>query len=88
MRVIIRHVRTWCRPGQRGPLGLSLIVSLLLRGPHASYSAERASRKTQRAIGTLVVIRPDKIEDRLRARGSATVRGGCVTDRSGQSGGD
>ncbi len=60
---IIRHVRTWCQPGQPGPLRLGLLVSLLLLGVHTTVIAQHALLgTTQRAIGTLVVIRSDKIE--------------------------
>ncbi len=79
MRVILRHVRTWCRPGQPGPLGLGVIVSLLLLGGHTPVIAQNALLgKTQRAVGTLVVIRSDKIEDRLQGQGALQLYEGDV----------
>jgi len=66
----MRHVRTWCQPGQRGSLGLVCIVSLLLLGSHTPVVAQNAPLgKTQSAIGTLVVIRPDRIEDPCKGKG-------------------
>jgi hypothetical protein len=67
----MRYVRAWCQPGQQGSLGLGLIVSLLLLGGHTPVVAQTALLgKTQSAIGTLVVIRPDRIEDRLQGQGA------------------
>jgi hypothetical protein len=66
----IRHVRAWCQPGQPGLLGLGFIVSLLLLGGHTPVVAQTSLLgKTQSAVGTLVVVRPDRIEDRLQGQG-------------------
>ena len=75
----IRHVRAWCQPGQPGPLGLGFIVSLLLLGDHTLAVAQNALLgKTQSAVGTLVVIRPDRIEDRLQGQGTLQLYEGDV----------
>ena len=75
----MRHVRAWCQPGQQGLLGLGCIVSLLLLGSHTPVIAQSALQgKTQSAIGTLVVIRPDKIEDRLQGQGTLQLYEGDV----------
>ena len=75
----MRHVRAWCQPGQQGLLGLGFIVSLLLLGSHTPVIAQSALQgKTQSAIGTLVVIRPDKIEDRLQGQGTLQLYEGDV----------
>ena len=75
----IRHVRAWCQPGQQGPVRLGLIVSLLLLGGHTPVVAQNALLgTTQSAIGTLVVIRPDKIEDRLQGQGTLQLYEGDV----------
>src|SRR5215510_7540023 len=75
----IRHVRAWCQPGQPGPMGLGLLVSLLLLGSHAPVIAQNALLgKTQSAIGTLVVIRPDNIENRLQGQGALQLYEGDV----------
>ncbi len=67
----IHHVRAWCQPGQQGSVWLGLIVSLLLLGGHTPVVAQNAVLgKTQSAIGTLVVIRPDNIENRLQGQGA------------------
>ena len=75
----IRHVRVWCQPGQQGLLGLGLLVSLLLLGGHTPVIAQNALLgKTQSAIGTLVVIRPDNIENRLQGQGALQLYEGDV----------
>jgi ferric-dicitrate binding protein FerR (iron transport regulator) len=75
----IRHVRAWCQPGQQGPMGLGLLVSLLLLGSHAPVIAQNALLgKPQSAIGTLVVIRPDNIENRLQGQGALQLYEGDV----------
>lgn len=75
----IRHVRAWCQPGQPGRLGLGFIVSLLLLGGHTPVVAQSAVLgKTQSVIGTLVVIRPDRIEDRLQGQGALQLYEGDV----------
>ena len=75
----IRHVRAWCQPGQQGPVRLGLIMSLLLLGGHTPVVAQNALLgTTQSAIGTLVVIRPDKIEDRLQGQGALQLYEGDV----------
>jgi hypothetical protein len=75
----IRHVRAWWQPGQQGLLGLGCIVSLLLLGGHTPVVAQNAPLgKTQSAIGTLVVIRPDRIEDRLQGQGALQLYEGDV----------
>jgi len=82
----MRHVRTWCHPGQQGPLGLGLIVSLLLLGGYTPVIAQSALLgKTQSAIGTLVVIRTDKIEDRLQGQGALQLYEGDVLQTEGAS---
>ncbi len=76
---LIRHVRAWCQPGQQGSVWLGLIVSLLLLGGHTPVVAQNAVLgKTQSAIGTLVVIRPDRIEDRLQGQGALQLYEGDV----------
>jgi len=76
---LIRHVRAWCQPGQQGSVWLGLIVSLLLLGGHTPVVAQNAPLgKTQSAIGTLVVIRPDRIEDRLQGQGALQLYEGDV----------
>ena len=75
----MRHIRTWCQPGRQGPLGLGFIVGLLLLGGHMPVIAQNALLgKTQSAIGTLVVIRPDNIEDRLQGQGALQLYEGDV----------
>ena len=75
----IRHVGAWCQPGQQGSLGLGLIVSLLLLGSHTPVIAQNALLgKTQSAIGTLGVIRPDNIENRLQGQGALQLYEGDV----------
>ena len=75
----MRYVRAWCQPGQLGPLGLGLIVSLLLLGGYTPAVAQNALLgKTQSAIGTLVVIRSDRIEDRLQGQGALQLYEGDV----------
>src|SRR5919198_3527073 len=75
----IRHVRAWCQPGQPGLLGLGFIVSLLLLGGHTPVVAQTSLLgKTQSAVGTLVVIRPDRIEDRLQGQGTLQLYEGDV----------
>ena len=76
---LIRHVRAWCQPGQQGSVWLGLIVSLLLLGGHTPVVAQNAQLgKTQSAIGTLVVIRPDNIENRLQGQGALQLYEGDV----------
>ena len=76
---LIRHVRAWCQPGQQGSVWLGLIVSLLLLGGHTPVVAQNAVLgKTQSAIGTLVVIRPDNIENRLQGQGALQLYEGDV----------
>jgi ferric-dicitrate binding protein FerR (iron transport regulator) len=85
---LIRHVRAWCQPGQQGSVWLGLIVSLLLLGGHTPVVAQNAPLgKTQSAIGTLVVIRPDRIEDRLQGQGALQLYEGDVlrTDAASQA---
>ena len=75
----IRHIRAWCQPGWQGPLGLGFIVGLLLLGGHTPVVAQNALLgKTQSAIGTLVVIRPDNIENRLQGQGALQLYEGDV----------
>ena len=75
----MRHIRTWCQPGRQGPLGLGFIVGLLLLGGHTPVVAQNALLgKTQSAIGTLVVIRPDNIENRLQGQGALQLYEGDV----------
>jgi ferric-dicitrate binding protein FerR (iron transport regulator) len=75
----MHHVRAWCRLGQQGLVRLGLIVSLLLLGSHTPVIAQSALLgKTQSAIGTLVVIRPDKIENRLQGQGALQLYEGDV----------
>ena len=75
----IRHVRAWCQPGQPGLLGLGFIVSLLLLGGHTPVVAQTSLLgKTQSAVGTLVVVRPDRIEDRLQGQGTLQLYEGDV----------
>src|SRR6266567_4595449 len=82
----IHHVRAWCQPGQQGPLGLGLIVSLLLLGGHTPVIAQNALLgKTQSAIGTLVVIRPDNIENRLQGQGALQLYEGDVSQTEAAS---
>ena len=75
----IRHIHAWYQPGQQGPVQLGLIVSLLLLGGYTPVVAQSALLgTTQSAIGTLVVIRPDKIEDRLQGQGTLQLYEGDV----------
>src|SRR5207244_9487095 len=75
----MRHIRAWCQPGQPGLLGLGLIMSLLLFGGHTPVVAQSALLgNTQSAIGTLVVIRPDNIENRLQGQGALQLYEGDV----------
>ena len=60
-------------------MGLGLLVSLLLLGSYAPVIAQNALLgKTQSAIGTLVVIRPDNIENRLQGQGALQLYEGDV----------
>ena len=76
---VIRHVCAWCQPGQQGSVWLCLIMSLLLLGGHTPVMAQNALLgATQSANGTLVVIRPDQIEDRLQGQGALQLYEGDV----------
>jgi len=76
----IRHVRTLCQHYQYGSvwLGLSFSMGLLL-GDLTLVMAQRVLLGTTKtAAGTLVVIRPDKIEDRLQGQGTIQLFEGDV----------
>ena len=67
-----RSIRMFCQQCQPGTvrLRLSLSVGLLLLGSLTPLLAQNAPLGTaQTAIGTLVVIRPDRVEDRLQGKG-------------------
>src|SRR4051812_22379244 len=83
----IRYVRALYQHCQQGPVQLGLIcsVSLLLWG-HTPVVAQNAQLgATQTATGTLVVIRPDKIEDRLQGKGAIPLYEGDVLRTEGGS---
>ena len=74
-------LRAFCQRRQLGPRRLGLIVSmsLLLIGSLTPVLAQNALLGTaQTAIGTLVVIRPDRIEDRLQGKGAVQLYEGDV----------
>lgn len=76
---VIRQVHAWCQPGQPDPMWLCLIVGVLLFGGHTPVMAQNALLgTTQSANGTLVVIRPDQIEDRLQGQGALQLYEGDV----------
>ena len=78
MRTMCR-ICPWCQSGWQEAVQLGLIVSLLLLGDHRPVVAQNAPLGTsQSAIGTLVVIRPDKIEDRLQGQGTIQLYEGDV----------
>src|SRR5262245_33566353 len=77
----IRSLRVFCQQRQPGAVrfGLTLSVSLLLLGGLTPVVAQNALLGTaQTAIGTLVIIRPDNIEDRLQGKGAVQLFEGDV----------
>src|SRR4029450_2598393 len=85
-----RSLRAFCQHFQPGTgrLGLIVSMSLLLIGSLTPVLAQNALLGTaQTAIGTLVVIRPDRIEDRLQGKGAVQLYEGDVlqTEASSQA---
>jgi ferric-dicitrate binding protein FerR (iron transport regulator) len=77
----IRSIRVFCQLLKPGAVRLALIlsVSLLLLEGFMPVLAQNALLGTaQTAIGTLVVIRPDRIEDRLQGQGAIQLYEGDV----------
>ncbi len=75
---LIRVFCQQCQPGARW-LGLILSVNLPLIAGLTPVMAQNALLGTaQTAIGTLVVIRPDNIEDRLQGKGAIRLYEGDV----------
>ena len=80
MRAMYRHLHACGRHGQPGAVWLGLIagVGLLLTGSLPVAAQTTLLGTAQTALGTLVVVRPDQIEDRLQGTGAVPLYEGDV----------